>query len=87
MRMHPKGKLIGLSILIAGLASLITSAQLDPVTARVERVINGDTIQVRIEGKSFTVRLMGVDTPETKHPTQAVQYGARDKHRGKLPRT
>ena len=78
MRMHPKGKLIGLSILIAGLASLITSAQLDPIMARVERVIDGDTIRVRFEGKSYTVRLMGVDTPETKHPTQAVQFFGRE---------
>ena len=73
MRMHPKGKLIGLSILVAGLASLITSAQLDPIMAQVERVIDGDTIRDRFEGKSYTVRLIGVDTPETKHPTEAVQ--------------
>ncbi len=72
MKMHPKGKLIGLGVLIAG-ASFITSAQLDPVTARVERVMDGDTIQVRFEGNSYTVRLMGVDTPETKHPTKAVE--------------
>ena len=72
MRMHPKGKLIGLSILVARLASLITSAQLDPIMAQVERVIDGDTIRDRFEGKSYTVRLIGVDTPETKHPTQAV---------------
>ena len=78
MRMHPKGKLIGLSILIAGLASLITSAQLDPIMARVERVIDGDTIRVRFEGNSYTVRLMGVDTPETKHPTKAVQFFGRE---------
>ena len=78
MRMSPKAKLIGLSILIAGVASFITSAQLDPVTARVERVIDGDTIQVRFEGNSYTVRLMGVDTPETKHPTKAVQYFGRE---------
>ena len=78
MRMHPKGKLIGFAILIAGLASLITSAQLDPVTARVERVIDGDTIRVLYQGKTFTVRLIGVDTPETKHPTKAVQYFGRE---------
>ena len=78
MRMHPKGKLIGLSILIAGLASFITSAPLDPVTARVERVIDGDTIRARFEGKSYTVRLIGVDTPETKHPTKTVQYFGRE---------
>ena len=70
---QPRAKLIGLSILIAGLASLITSAQLDPIMAQVERVIDGDTVRVRFEGKSYTVRLIGVDTPETKHPTQAVQ--------------
>ena len=32
--LQPRAKLIGLSILIAGLASLITSAQLDPVDHR-----------------------------------------------------
>ena len=69
--LQPRAKLIGLSILIAGFASLITSAQLDPITAQGERVIDGDTIRVRMEGKSYTVRLMGVDTPETKHPTKA----------------
>ena len=78
MKMHPKGKLIGLGILIAGVAAFITSAQLGPSTARVERVIDGDTIQVRFEGNSYTVRLMGVDTPETKHPTKAVEYFGRE---------
>ena len=78
MRVHPKANLIGLGILIAGVASFITSAQLDPVTARVERVIDGDTVQVRFDGKSHTVRLMGVDTPETKHPTKAAQYFGRE---------
>ena len=69
MQMHPKGKLIGFAILIAGLASLITSAQFDPVTARVERVIDGDTIRVRFEGKNYTVRLIGVDIPENSDPS------------------
>ena len=78
MLMHPKGKLIGLTILIAGLASLITSAQLDPIMAQVERVIDGDTIRVRHQGKNYTVRLMGVDTPETKHPTKAVEHFGRE---------
>ena len=31
-------------------------------------------IQVRYQGKTFTVRLIGVDTPETKHPTETVEY-------------
>ncbi len=78
MKIHSTGKLIGLGILIAGIASFITSAQIDPITARVERVIDGDTIQVRFEGNSYTVRLIGVDTPETKHPTQTVEYFGRE---------
>ena len=44
--LQPRAKLIGLSILIAGFASLITSAQLDPIMAQVERVIDGDTVRV-----------------------------------------
>ena len=67
-----------MSIFIAGFASLITSAQLDPIPAQVERVIDGDTIRVRFEGKSYTVRLIGVDTPETKHPTKEVEYFGRE---------
>ena len=41
-------------------------------------MIDGDTIHVRFEGKSYTVRLIGVDTPETKHPTKAAQYFGRE---------
>ena len=64
----------GLAIFICGFMGLITSAQLDPISAHVERVIDGDTIHVQVEGKRYTVRLIGVDTPETKHPTKPVQY-------------
>ena len=40
------------------------------------RVIDGDTIEIEIAGQLFTVRYIGVDTPETKHPTLGVQpYG------------
>ena len=38
---------------------------------RVKRVIDGDTILL-INGER--VRLIGVDTPETKHPQKPVQY-------------
>ena len=66
--------MIGVAMFVSGFMGLITSAQLDPISAHVERVIDGDTIHVRVEGKSRTVRLIGVDTPETVHPTRAVQY-------------
>ena len=39
----------------------------------VDRVIDGDTIRVRLNGARYTVRLTGIDTPETKHPTLGVQ--------------
>ncbi len=43
----------------------------------VERVIDGDTVDVRLGGRTERVRLIGVDTPETVAPTRPVQcYGA-----------
>ena len=53
--------------------ALITEAQFEPRTVKVARVIDGDTIQVLSDGRQYTVRLIGADTPETKHPTEAVQ--------------
>lgn len=42
----------------------------------VLEVIDGDTIRVDIEGRVYTVRYIGVDTPETVHPTHGVEpYG------------
>jgi len=39
----------------------------------VVEVIDGDTIRARVAGTTETIRLVGVDTPETKHPTKGVQ--------------
>lgn len=49
----------------------ITSSQpqIKGVQAKVIRVIDGDTIEVELNGKTEKVRLIGVDTPETVHPT------------------
>ena len=53
-----------------------------PVT--VTRVVDGDTIKVVLDGLEVTVRLIGVDTPETVHPAKAVEaYGK--KHRFHSP--
>jgi micrococcal nuclease len=40
--------------------------------ARVTRVVDGDTIEVEIDGTEYTVRYIGIDTPETVHPSQPV---------------
>jgi len=44
--------------------------------AVVERVVDGDTIDVRIDGHRERVRLIGINTPETKDPRKPVEcYG------------
>jgi micrococcal nuclease len=45
-------------------------------TARVERVVDGDTIVVALDGREERVRYIGIDTPETVKPNTPVQcYG------------
>ena len=44
------------------------------VPATVTHVVDGDTIVVALrDGRSETVRLLGVDTPETVHPDKPVE--------------
>jgi micrococcal nuclease len=46
--------------------------------ARVLRAVDGDTIEVRLDGRSEDVRYIGVDTPETVKPGTPVQcFGPR----------
>lgn len=40
--------------------------------ARVTRVVDGDTIEVEIGGAEYDVRYIGIDTPETVHPSKPV---------------
>src|SRR4029079_14247852 len=43
---------------------------------RVVQVLDGDTVVVQRDGGAETIHLLGVDTPETHHPTKPVQcYG------------
>lgn len=41
--------------------------------ATLEYITDGDTIGVRVHGKVERVRLIGIDTPETKKPNTPVQ--------------
>ncbi len=43
------------------------------ITARVVRVVDGDTIEVSIDGRGDDVRYIGVDTPETVKPGEPVE--------------
>jgi micrococcal nuclease len=43
-------------------------------TATVVRVIDGDTIEVDLGGLRYTVRYIGMNTPETNHPSRGVEF-------------
>ncbi len=49
-----------------------TDYRIEP-NATVQRVVDGDTIEVDIGGRTQRVRLLGIDTPETVARTKPVQ--------------
>lgn len=40
---------------------------------KVIKVVDGDTVTVEIDGQKETLRLIGIDTPETVHPSKPIQ--------------
>ena len=68
----------GLIILMFGLGLLFWSVPAHSENAVVVRVIDGDTLKVWITDEIQTARLIGVDTPETVHPTKEVQRGGKE---------
>ena len=54
-------------------ASVVDATSSTDELFSVERVIDGDTIVVLIDGKDETIRLLGMDTPETVDPRKPVQ--------------
>lgn len=74
-----RGVVVGL---VLGLGLVVASMHLTACSGRGEdgtpgpvivRVVDGDTVVVRSDNGDETVRLIGVDTPETKHPSKPVQ--------------
>ena len=62
--------------LLVGLTACSNSPQLLPLQqqqsgqadlGKIAHVIDGDTVDIEIDGRTERVRLIGVDTPETKH--------------------
>ncbi len=78
--------LLATGLLAAGLPSACIPPEQpggQPV-AMVDRIVDGDTIEVTIGGQKYTVRYIGIDTPETVHPTRGEEpYGreAKEKNR------
>lgn len=46
--------------------------------ATISKVTDGDTIHVKLDGVDKTVRLIGIDTPETHKPGVKVECGGRE---------
>lgn len=46
--------------------------------ARVVHVVDGDTVKVKIADREETVRLIGIDSPESVHPQKPVECFAKE---------
>jgi micrococcal nuclease len=66
---------IAVAILALGGGKLVGATRSD--TARVVRVVDGDTVVVRTGGHEERVRYIGVDTPESVKPGTPVQCFAK----------
>lgn len=68
-------KVILLVICIIAYASGIWKQESAPpdgfVTAEIERVVDGDTIKVLMDGESYRIRLVGMDCEESVHPEKS----------------
>jgi micrococcal nuclease len=58
-----------------GLAAMEERRQGDEMQGRVVDVVDGDTLKVRLGGEVETVRLLGIDTPETRRPGAPIECG------------
>ena len=62
--------------LLIGLVSCSSSSPPpngQPDLVKIADVIDGDTVDIDINGRTERVRLIGVNTPETKHPTKPIE--------------
>jgi micrococcal nuclease len=56
-----------------GVLTAVPSASAVQLSGTVSDVVDGDTIKVVSRGFETPVRLIGIDTPETRHPDKPVQ--------------
>ena len=80
MRRHLIALTVAVTFTVTAVSSACTGDEAavsrDGANATVVRVVDGDTVQVDIDGQREKLRLIGVDTPETVKPDTPVQcYG------------
>lgn len=69
----PRSSVVTLAMVGALLGACTPRMSAEPGKATVVAVIDGDTIDVEIGGREERVRLIGIDTPETKRPDTPVE--------------
>jgi len=65
-------------VLVLALATLAWGADPRPLEGLVVKVVDGDTIHVRVGERLEKVRYIGVNTPEVHHPTRGEEAGGRE---------
>lgn len=65
-----------LALLLVAVCASLASA--DALVGTVVRVVDGDTIHVRVGERLEKVRYIGVNTPEVHHPRKREEPGGRD---------
>jgi len=61
------------TIVPTAIPTKIIEASKSSELVKVTKIVDGDTIKVEINNQIETVRLIGIDTPETKDPRKTVQ--------------
>lgn len=69
-------KAVLLILIAAFLLMLAAPAAAGPAVqeAYVIRTVDGDTLLARFDGREYRIRMVGVDTPETHHPSKPVGF-------------
>jgi len=71
------GRLLPLLLLVAAIAGT-AGAQPASLEGVVVRIVDGDTIHVRLADRVEKVRYIGVNTPEVHHPRKGEEPGGRE---------
>ncbi len=68
-----------LLLLITAVFAVHSTSKTGTVSAFVQKVVDGDTLKVLMDGREETVRLIGIDTPESVHPDKSrnTEWGKR----------
>ncbi|TDF87929.1 thermonuclease [Paenibacillus piri] len=66
--------ILAAAIAMTGCQSKSAATAAGRESVKVERVVDGDTLEIKLNGKKEKVRLIGIDTPETKKPNTPVMF-------------